>query len=121
MENKFEIQKQIFQELHAYSKHIIVGTQTLIHELREHRQEDTDELFNLVIGGINWEIEVFNNCENLINKDEQRIDKARMAAAVTRLSRVRQERDDIKLAAALETDFLPFLRSMESVASSIIM
>ncbi len=119
MSEKLSVQKEIFKELQAYSNHIIAGVETLIDELRKKRKEDTDELFNLVIQGINWEIEVFNNCEDLINRDEQQIDKSHMASAVARLGKVLQEKDDIKLAASLEVDFLPFLKSMKSVASSI--
>ena len=121
MSNKLKIQKEIFEELRLYSDHIIDGTKTLIDELRNERKTDTDELFNLVIGGINWEIEVFNNCEELINKDAQKIDKNRMATAVAKLGKVRQEKDDIKLAAVLEVEFLPFLKTMQTVASSVIL
>ncbi|MGN0390082.1 MAG: hypothetical protein ACI4L2_04645 [Wujia sp.] len=121
MSDKLSTQKEIFKELHAYSNHIIAGTETLVEELRSNRKPDTDELFNLVIQGINWEIEVFNNCEELINRDGQQIDKAHMASAVVRLGKVLQEKDDIKLAASLEVDFLPFLKSMKDVASSVIL
>lgn len=121
MSNKSSVQKEIFKELHAYSNHIIAGAETLVDELRNNRRADTDELFNLVIQGINWEIEVFNNCEDLINRDGQQIDKSHMASAVVRLGRVLQEKDDIKLAASLEVDFLPFLKSMKTVAASLIL
>lgn len=107
------LQKEALGELVDYSEKIIRGTELVIRELRGGRREDTDELFNLVIQGINWEIEVFNNCESLINKDEQQIDKNKMAGAVSRLGKVLQEKDDIKIAACLEVDFLPFLRAME--------
>lgn len=76
MSDKASAQQDLLKELYNYSATIIPGTETLIAELRHNRQSDTDELFNLVIQGINWEIEVFNNCEDLINRDEQRIDKA---------------------------------------------
>lgn len=92
MSDKASAQQDLLKELYNYSATIIPGTETLIAELRHNRQSDTDELFNLVIQGINWEIEVFNNCEDLINRDEQRIDKGRMASAVGRLGKVLQER-----------------------------
>ncbi len=97
-----------------------MGTEQVIGELRDTRKKDTDELFNLVIQGINWEIEVFNNCEDVINKDSQQVDKGKMASAVVRLGKVLQEKDDIKIAACLEVDFLPFLKAMEHAASTII-
>ena len=66
MSDKASAQQDLLKELYNYSATIIPGTETLIAELRHNRQSDTDELFNLVIQGINWEIEVFNNCEDLI-------------------------------------------------------
>lgn len=118
MSSQLELQKEALSELVDYSEKIIKGTETVIKELRGSRKEDTDELFNLVIQGINWEIEVFNNCEPLINKDGQQIDKEKMAVAVGRLGKVLQEKDDIKLAACLDVDFLPFLKAMEFAALS---
>ena len=119
MATKEELQKEALNELVEYSEKIIKGTEIVIKELRGTRKNDTDELFNLVIKGINWEIEVFNNCEPLINKDVQKIDKEKMAAAVTRLGKVIQEKDDIKLAACLDVDFMPFLKAMEFAALTI--
>ncbi|MBE5954776.1 MAG: hypothetical protein E7257_11610 [Lachnospiraceae bacterium] len=115
-----ELQKDMMKELADYSPKIILGTEEIVGELRGDRKKDTDELFNLVIQGINWEIEVFNNCESLINQDFKYIDKGKMATAVVRLGKVLQEKDDIKIAACLEVDFLPFLRSMEQASLSIV-
>lgn len=120
MSNKLDLQYKILSELIDYSDKLIKGTEEVVKELRGARKNDTDELFNLVIQGINWEIEVFNNCEALINKDDQKIDKAKMATAVERLGKVLQEKDDIKIAACLDVDFLPFLRVMEFAALLVI-
>ena len=119
MSDKASAQQDLLKELYNYSATIMPGTEKLMTELGHNRQSDTDELFNPVIQGINWEIEVFNNCEDLINRDEQRIDKGRMASAVGRLGKVLQEKDDIKLAASLEVDFLPFLKAMKRVAETM--
>lgn len=120
MSNKIELQRTILKELEEYSPKIIMGTEEVIEELRGTRKKDTDELFNLVIQGINWEIEVFNNCEGLINESEQLIDKSKMANAVGRLGKVLQEKDDIKIAACLDVDFLPFLKIMGAVAGDLL-
>ncbi len=116
MAKKIELQQDIMKELANYSPTIIYGTEEIIGELRHNRKKDTDELFNLVIQGINWEIEVFNNCESIINQEDAYVDKNKMANAVVRLGKVLQEKDDIKIAACLEVDFLPFLRAMETAS-----
>ena len=118
------LRKQIMDQLFDYSYDIICGTKTVINELRNGRETDTEELFNLVIQGINWEIEVFNNCEDTLNSETQYVDKAhrvnksRMASAVGRLGKILPDKDDVKLAACLEVDFLPFLKSMKEAAEA---
>ena len=121
MGKKLDLQKEILEELVDYSDKLADGINTVVEELREGRKKDTDDLFNLVIQGINWEIEVFNNCEELINSDETRVNKESMAAAVARLGKVLQERDDIKIAACLDVDFLPFVKSMELAGQELIL
>lgn len=113
-----ELQKEAMNQLADYGEKIIPATELVIKELRTGKKEDTDELFNLVIQGINWEIEIFNNCENIINAESIKIDKTKMAQAVGRLGKVLQEKDNIKIAACLDVDFLPFLKAMEFAGMS---
>ena len=117
MADRAALTKTIFEELVDYSPHIIEGTELVIREFREGKQSDSDEIFNLVIQGINWEIEVFNNCEQEINCEGVTVDKSRMAQAVGRLGKVLSEKDSIQIAACLEVDFLPFLRTMQQACA----
>lgn len=119
MADKLELQKEALAQLVDYSEHIMKATREVIKEFRGDRKKDTDEMFNLVIQGINWEIEVFNNCEQLINTQKTYVDKSKMAIAVGRLGEVLQEKDDIKTAACLEVDFLPFLEKMLEAGKNI--
>lgn len=119
-DEKKELQIEALKQLIDYSKDLIPGVEGLISELRLGRQEDTDELLNLVIMGINWEIEIFNNTENLINVDRKRIDKSFMTAAVTRLGQVLQAGDDCQIADCLESGFMPFLQNLEIAAATIV-
>ncbi len=120
MGNKLELQNEVLKQLIDYSDNIIEAAKQVISELRGAQKEDTEEMFNLVIQGINWEIEVFNNCEQLINKDHVYVDKSKMASAVGRLGVVLQEKDDIKIAACLEVDFLPFLEGMKKAGNNVV-
>lgn len=119
MQSIEELQKSALSALVEYSSRLINGTEIVIGELRGDKKSDTEELFNLVIQGINWEIEVFNKCEDLINRDNIQIDKNKMADSVVRLGKIMQEKDEIKLAACLDVDFLPFLRAMEYAGRTI--
>lgn len=58
MADKLELQKEALAQLVDYSEHIMKATRDVIKELREDKKKDTDELFNLIIQGINWEIEI---------------------------------------------------------------
>ena len=119
MSKKADLQKEALKELMEYSDKLLLGIQNVVSELRDNKKPDTDEMLNLVIQGINWEIEVFNHTEELINKDMVNVDKSKMAASVTRLGKVLQEKDDIKIAACLEVDFVPFVKAMEQTARTI--
>lgn len=117
MATKLDLQREILEELNGYCDKLIAVLEQIIAELREGRKDDTSELFDAARQGLNWVIEVFNNCEDVINRDEQRVDKSRMVQAVGRLGAVLRENDDVKIAACLEVDFLPFLHSMNEISA----
>lgn len=119
MEEKVTLQKEALEELVRYSQNLIPSITMMIDELREGRKEDTEEFLNSIIAGINWEIEVFNYCADLINIEENYIDKAAMGNAVRRLGQVLQENLDFKIADCFEFDFLPFLRKLEFIAAKV--
>lgn len=120
MPDKLDIQKEILGQMLKYSENLAVGLDVIIKELRDKRKSDTEELLNLIIQGINWEIEVFNCCESLVNQNGVRIVKSKMAEAVVRLGKILKEKDDIKIAACLDVDFVPFVKSMESAGINAV-
>ncbi len=119
MPDRETIKRELISELGAYSDVIIDGTERIIEEYRGKKEKDSDALFQLVVQGINWEIEVFNSCEDRLNRGGEKIDKQEMAMAVGRLGSVLSERNDSGIADCLETDFLPFLRSMQQAALAV--
>jgi hypothetical protein len=119
MATKLDLQREILTELGGYIGKLIAAVEKVRAELKIGRKPDTDEFSNYVIQGINWVIEVFNNCEDIINREEIRVDKSAMAQAVTRLGMGLREHDDGQVADCLEEDFLPFLRTMEQISSNL--
>ena len=85
MEEREQLQREVLKELITYSDNLIPALQILIEELRTEGQEDTNTFLNDVINGINWEIEVFNQCMSLINEKGSYIDKKSMINAVKNL------------------------------------
>ena len=118
MATKLDLQREILEELNGYCDKLIAVLEQIIAELREGRKDDTSELFDAARQGLNWVIEVFNNCEDVINRDEQRVDKSRMVQAVGRLGAVLRENDDVKIAACLEVGCLQFFHIMNEISAN---
>lgn len=120
MENREQRQCEVLQELITYSDNLIPALQVVIGELRENEVEDTEEFLNDVISGINWEIEVYNQCASLLNEKSNYIDKKAMIRAVQNLGTSLNSGDRIQVADCLELDFLPFLNQLDLAAKLVV-
>ncbi len=116
METLDIVEKEVLEEIIEYSKYIIPAISNVVNELRTDKKEDTSQLLNTIIKGINWEIEVFNNIEVLINKKGTWVDKEMVTEAVGNLGKGLNDKDEEAIATCLEDDFVPFLKSFEKAA-----
>ena len=121
MEEYVKLQMKGLRELIDYSQKLIPAVRDMIEELREGRRKDTGQILNLIILGINWEIEMYNYCEKLINADRKVIDKKQMTVAVTDLGEVLKSGEDARIAECLEIHFVPFLTILESAAKECLL
>lgn len=112
MEERADLQRDILRELISYSDNLILAVQEVIEELRGEDRKDTDEFLNEIIDGINWEIEVYNQCAPLINEKSSYIDKKVMIQAVNNLGTALDSEDKLQIAECLEQDFLPFINKL---------
>lgn len=120
MQDREQLQREVLKELIAYSDNLIPALQMIIEELRGEDKGDTESFLNEVINGINWEIEVYNQCASLINEKSSYIDKKAMISAVNNLGAVLKEGDTAQIADCLELDFLPFLNRL-ALASQMVL
>ncbi len=120
MDEREQLQREVLKELISYSERLIPAVQMVIEELRNKENEDTNEFMNEVINGINWEIEVYNQCASLINSQSNYIDKKAMIVAVTNLGQCLSGDDDLKVAECFEQDFLPFLNKLALAAKMVL-
>lgn len=120
MEEREQCQRKALQELIIYSNSLIPALQTMIVELRSEELEDTNAFLNDVIKGINWEIEVYNQCASLLNEKSNYIDKKAMITAVQNLGMTLSNGDKLLVADCLESDFLPFLNKLDLAAKLVI-
>lgn len=120
MEEKEFRQREVLRELIAYSDGLIPALQNLITELRSDLQTDTEDFLSEVINGINWEIEVYNQCSVLISERSNYIDKKSMISAVKNLGVSLNSGDFWMIADCLEYDFLPFLNKLDLAAKMVV-
>ena len=118
--NRTDLQYDILKQLVSYSENLIPALQNLIEELRGEEKEDTGDYLNEVISGINWEIEVYNQCADMINARSSYIDKKSMIAAVKNLGISLNSGNYAMVAECLEEDFIPFLNKLTLVAKMIV-
>jgi len=120
MEESEQLQREALSELICYSEKLIPAVHTIIEELRGAGKEDTGEFLNEIINGINWEIEVYNQCASLINTKCNYIEKKAMIVAVTNLGQSLGSGENGKVADCFEQDFLPFLNKLALAAKMVV-
>lgn len=121
MDEYVKLQMKGLREVIDYSQKLIPAVREIIIELKEGRKKDTGEVLNLIILGINWEIEMYNYCEKLINAERRIIDKKQMTIAVNNLGVVLKSGDDLRIADCLDRHFVPFLNILESAAKETLL
>lgn len=120
VEDRITLQYDVLKELISYSENLIPALGEIIQELKGEGKEDTDDFLNEVINGINWEIEVYNQCAALINERSNYIDKKAMINAVKNLGASLASGDRQIVAICLEEDFLPFINKLTLAARVVV-
>lgn len=122
MDEREILQRDILMELIQYSDSLIPALQKVIEELKDKEKEqvDTEDFLSEVINGINWEIEVYNQCATLINERCNYIDKKVMIASVKSLGMALNSGDLWLISDCLEYDFLPFLNKLDLAAKLVV-
>lgn len=120
MEDREQLQHEVLKELVSYSENLIQALEEVVIELRGKDKEDTNDFLNEVIMGINWEIEVYNQCAALINAKTDSIEKKVMVQAVRNLGVSINSGEELKIADCLENDFLPFLNNLAMAAKLVV-
>ena len=120
MEDREKLQREVLRDLISYSENLIPAVQEIIEELRGEGKDDTKEFLGEIIQGINWEIEVYNQCASLINEKSNYIDKREMIQAVRTLGDVLHGGDQSQIADCLDCHFIPFLNKLALAAKLVI-
>lgn len=102
-----------------YCKRLENGMETLTKELRGERLPDTGEYLKTVVNGLNWIIEVYNATSDLVNENENVIDKDTVNEQTTKLNSALKQNDDALIADTLENGIVPFLEKLQSAIEQI--
>lgn len=100
---------EALQAVSEYLQKLIPGMETLCKELREERKPDTDDFQKQCIDGLNWVIEIYNRISDVLNMDNTNFDKGSINAGISELGNAIKDKNDIKIADALEQKVIPFL------------
>lgn len=102
-----------------YCKRLEKGMTTLIAELRGGRLPDTSEYLDTVIKGLNWVIEVYNATRDVINENENMIDKDAVNEETVRLNMALKQNDDAAIAGIMESGIIPFVKNLQKAIEQI--
>lgn len=119
MEEREQLQRSVLQRLIVYCDDLIPALQMMIDELRSIPFEDTDDFLQDMINGINWTIEVYNQCSSLLSEKSSYIDRKAMVRAVQHLGIALNSDDYLMIADVLESDFIPFLNKLDLAAKAV--
>lgn len=120
MEYKSSEQIEALETLKDYNIKIVKATKEVIEELRGDRKEDTDEYFNKIMEGINWEIQVLNRTMDIINESETNIEKDKINDIIVRLNKSIKLKDNNSKLQILEDELYPFLESLNQILERIL-
>lgn len=114
------MQKENLISADEYLPRLIGTAQTVSAELAGEQEEDTHDLFNQVIDGVNYIIEIFNGTLSLTNKDRIVFNTDEVEEMIQILSNAIIAKDDKRVAAAMQNGMIPFLQKFQVVIKEYI-
>ncbi len=114
------MQKENLISADEYLPRLIETAQTVSAELAGEQEEDTHDLFNQVIDGVNYIIEIFNGTLSLTNKERIVFNTDEVEEMIQKLSNAIVAKDDKRVAAAMQNGMIPFLQKFQVVIKEYI-
>lgn len=118
MENREE-QREALQTLVEFNQRLVKNMHIVVKELAGKRLDDTDNFLSSIVNAINWEIQVMNGTMELLNENEQRIDKEAFNSKVIALEEALQSKDDAELVKAFN-NILPQFIMLGNMAEEVL-
>lgn len=116
MDNLQEEKQEALKAVGEYLERLIPGMRTLCAELKGDRQPDTDEFQKQCLDGLNWVIEIYNRIADVLDTQKIHISKEEFNRQLGELGTAIREKEDGKIAQALEQAVIPFLTDLAEAA-----
>lgn len=118
IENRAE-QKEALETLLEFNERLLKNMRIVSKELSGARLDDTDVFLEDILKAINWEIQVLNGTMDLLNENEENIDKEAFNQAIVGLNAAVEAKDDEKMAASFET-VIPLFEKLGEAAKRVV-
>ena len=115
MENEFREEIEALEALKSYNVKMVKALKEIIPELKGQKKEDTDEYFQHILKGLNWEIQVLNGTMNYLNRNEIIIDKEKLNRSISELNSAVQDNNSKMIGNVVEQCIYPFLIELNNI------
>ena len=105
------LQSDVYATVADYLPKLIRTANLVAGEFQEGEQEDTRDLFDQVIEGINWVLDVYNHSPSALYRGQGRGEKAQLEQMIQRLSQAISRNNKSEMANSLSEDMIPFLHA----------
>ena len=114
-----EQQKEAMQEAAGYLSRLIPAAEGMVDEFKGELQEDSYDVLDMVVEGLNWVIQVYNGTKEVINQEQEQINSKAMDQKISEFGSAYTAHDQSAIVSGLEEGVLPFLRKMKEIADEV--
>ena len=116
--NRME-QLEALETLSQFNDRLLKNLPTIVAELTEGRQPDTDTYQKSITDAINWEITVMNATSDLLAEGNTAIDKEAFTQAILALNSALSSKVDSEIATAFQ-NLIPHFEALGAAAKEVI-
>ncbi len=113
-------QYEVLEDASNYALRLVPAIREIIPELKGDPKDDTEDFKNQIFEGINYIVSVVNSTLPLINEKEVILNKDGIEEQMQRLIQAVYQKDNTKVAVALEEGILPFVEIFYQVATIML-
>lgn len=119
MENNRQEQIEALEVLLEFNERLVKNMKIIVKELSGARLDDTDKFLKSIIDAINWEIQVVNGTMEVLNDGQERINKEEFNKVISTLSAAIEQKNDAEMAQAFEK-VIPAFEQLGKSAAEVV-